>query len=72
LIEDSGIGIPDSLKSKVFDMFTEAKRPGTAGEKPYGLGLSICRQIVEAHGGSICFESEEGKGTTFFVRLNYN
>ena len=71
IIEDNGIGIPEKLKSKVFDMFTEAKRPGTSGERPYGLGLSICKRIVEAHGGSIWFESEEGKGTTFVVELNY-
>lgn len=68
-VKDSGIGIPDNMKSKVFDMFTDAKRYGTAGEKSFGLGLSICRQIIEDHNGSISFKSEEGKGTTFFVTL---
>ncbi|MGV3762613.1 ATP-binding protein [Parapedobacter sp.] len=70
-VSDRGIGIPAHLRAKVFDMFTEAKRPGTDGEQPFGLGLAISKHIVEAHGGSIWFESEaeQGKGTTFFVEL---
>lgn len=69
VVQDYGIGIPENLKNKVFNMFTEAKRMGTSGERPFGLGLSICKQIVEAHEGSIWFESEPGKGTAFFVEL---
>jgi two-component system, OmpR family, sensor histidine kinase VicK len=68
-VKDSGIGIPDNMKNKVFDMFTDAKRYGTAGEKSFGLGLSICQQIIEDHDGTISFESEENKGTTFVVSL---
>ena len=68
-VKDSGIGIPENMKSKVFNIFTEAKRPGTAGEKSFGLGLSISKQIIESHGGKIWFESNNGNGTTFFVRL---
>lgn len=68
-VHDSGIGIPDEIKNKIFDVFTEAKRFGTAGEEPYGLGLSITKQIVDAHDGKIWFESEIGKGTTFFFYL---
>ncbi len=68
-VKDNGIGIPDSIKDKVFDIFTEAKRFGTSGEQPYGLGLSISKQIVEAHGGRIWFRSEDGVGTTFHVAL---
>jgi two-component system, OmpR family, sensor histidine kinase VicK len=68
-VKDNGIGIPHNIQSRVFDMFTEAKRKGTAGELPYGLGLSICKQIVEAHNGSIWFESKQDEGTTFFVAL---
>ncbi|MBX3256427.1 MAG: tetratricopeptide repeat-containing sensor histidine kinase [Chitinophagaceae bacterium] len=71
-VRDNGIGIPEEMKSKIFDMFTEAKRPGTAGERPFGLGLSISKQIVEAHGGSIWFESKPGNGTTFWVELPGN
>jgi signal transduction histidine kinase len=68
-VEDNGIGIPSNIEEKVFDMFTEAKRKGTAGELPYGLGLSICKQIVDAHNGKIWLVSKEGVGTTFFVKL---
>ncbi len=50
-------------------MFTDAKRPGTVGEKSFGLGLSICKQIVENHNGKIWFESLPWKGTTFFISL---
>lgn len=68
-VEDRGIGIPDHLKDKIFDMFSEAKRKGTEGEQPFGLGLAISKQIVEAHGGNIWFESRVGGGTVFFVKL---
>jgi len=68
-IRDHGIGIPESIAEHIFDMFTEAKRTGTAGERSYGLGLSISKQIVEAHGGKIWFENEQGSGTVFRVFL---
>lgn len=66
-VKDQGIGIPEAAKDKVFDLFTEVKRYGTAGEKPFGMGLAISRQIVQACNGSIWFESNEFGGTTFFV-----
>ncbi|RYD72108.1 MAG: HAMP domain-containing histidine kinase, partial [Sphingobacteriales bacterium] len=69
LIEDKGIGIPEYLQEKVFDVFTDSKRKGTGGEEPFGLGLFISKQIVEAHGGKIWFESREGQGTKFFVEV---
>ncbi|WP_162996430.1 tetratricopeptide repeat-containing sensor histidine kinase [Mucilaginibacter celer] len=68
-VKDNGIGIPDKLKGQVFNMFTNAKRPGTAGEKSFGLGLSICRQIIEKHGGRIWFDSDTENGTTFYFTL---
>lgn len=68
-VKDQGIGIPKDMQEKVFDLFTEAKRFGTSGEQPFGLGLSISKQIVESHDGEIWFETEEGKGTTFYVAL---
>lgn len=68
-VTDTGMGIPDDLKTKVFNMFTEAKRPGTDGEKSFGLGLSISKQIIEDHRGKLWFESDGKTGTTFFVNL---
>lgn len=68
-VKDNGIGIPAHMQASVFDIFSEAKRFGTKGEQPFGLGLSICKQIVEAHQGKIWLESEEGRGTTFFVSI---
>ncbi len=68
-VRDYGIGIPENLRDKVFGSSTQRKRPGTDGEKSFGIGLAITKQNVEAHGGIIRFESEVGKGTTFFVEL---
>ncbi|NLR80149.1 ATP-binding protein [Chitinophaga eiseniae] len=68
-VQDQGIGIPPTMESKIFDLFTEAKRTGTSGERPFGMGLAISKQITEAHGGAIWFESIPGEGTTFYVKL---
>jgi Signal transduction histidine kinase len=68
-IADEGIGIPQAYADKIFDMFTDAKRPGTLGEPSYGLGLSICRKIMEDHKGRIYFTSRENEGTTFYISL---
>ncbi|MFD2872210.1 ATP-binding protein [Mucilaginibacter ximonensis] len=65
---DNGIGIPDKLKDDVFNMFTKAQRPGTSGEKSFGLGLSICKQIIEKSHGKIWFESSN-RGTIFYISL---
>ncbi|MCT7956843.1 ATP-binding protein [Laspinema palackyanum] len=63
-ISDSGPGIPEAIQSRLFDPFvTYGKRGGT------GLGTAIALSIVEAHGGDITFESQAGKGTTFYIRL---
>jgi len=68
-VKDYGIGIPDKLQQQVFNMFTEAKRPGTDGEKSFGLGLSICRQIIEKHSGRIWLKSDINNGSSFYVYL---
>jgi len=69
IVKDSGIGIPEHLQGKIFDLFTTAKRKGTAGEKSYGLGLAICKKIVEVHEGFIHVESREWQGSAFIVKL---
>ena len=68
-VADNGIGIPETMASRLFDPFTPAKRKGTNGEHTFGLGLYITKQIVEAHNGNIWFKSEPGRGTTFYVEL---
>lgn len=68
-VSDNGIGIPLEKQENIFDLFGHGNRPGTAGEPGFGMGLSICKQIVEQHKGRITVESEEGKGTVFIVRI---
>jgi len=68
-ISDNGIGIPEDLRPYLFDRFSKAGRTGLDGEKSYGLGLSICQQIVEQHGGSISVNSKVAKGTTFNIDI---
>jgi signal transduction histidine kinase len=65
VVADSGAGIPDALKDQIFHPFVTTKPPG-AGT---GLGLSMCRNVVESFNGHIFFESEQGRGTQFFIRL---
>ena len=69
-VEDTGFGIPVDARDKIFTAFEQ--KPGQK-QKIYGgtgLGLSICKKLVELMGGTISLESEEGKGSVFFVRLN--
>jgi two-component system sensor histidine kinase VicK len=68
-VSDNGIGIPDSLKPDLFNRGEKGLRPGLNGEESGGLGMSIIKSIVELHGGTVWFESEEGKGTTFYIEL---
>jgi PAS domain S-box-containing protein len=65
-ISDDGGGIPEAIRERIFDPFFTTKEVG----KGTGQGLAIARSVVtEKHGGSLTFESEIGKGTTFFIRL---
>src|SRR5208283_4869854 len=68
-ITDSGTGIPEEAREKIFDPFFTTKEVG----KGTGQGLALARAIVvEKHGGTVNFETEMGKGTTFIVRLPLN
>jgi signal transduction histidine kinase len=64
-ITDSGSGIAPEDQSKVFDRFYQAERPLIAGLGETGVGLSIAKALVDAHGGRIWVESEMGVGSTF-------
>ena len=68
-IVDQGIGIPPENLGKLFRIDEKFKSTGTAGEKGTGLGLIICQEFVEKHGGSISVQSEPGQGTTFSFTL---
>lgn len=68
-VADSGVGIPDDAKDKVFDKFYRVDKARSRDTGGTGLGLSISRNVVNAHGGTIRLYSESGKGTTFTVRI---
>ena len=68
-ISDTGIGITDTQKNRIFDVDYSKSTTGTANETGTGLGLVLCKEYVECNGGKIWFESEVGKGTTFFFTL---
>jgi two-component system, sensor histidine kinase LadS len=67
-VADSGIGIPEKNRDKLFTIASVATH-GTKQEKGTGLGLLLCKEFVEKNGGAIWFETEEGKGTTFYFSL---
>ncbi|MFW6311503.1 MAG: sensor histidine kinase, partial [Nanoarchaeota archaeon] len=68
-IEDDGIGIPKKQHSRIFSKFFRGKTAVRRETEGSGLGLFITKNIIEAHGGEIWFESEEGEGTTFYFTL---
>lgn len=68
-VSDEGIGIPPEDIEKVFDRMYRAEQRLTHASKGLGLGLSVCRGMVEAHGGRIWAESQVGVGSTFYFTL---
>ncbi|MGD0581698.1 MAG: PAS domain S-box protein [Bacteroidales bacterium] len=64
-ISDTGIGMLPDLIGKLFLLNERTSRKGTEGEPSSGLGLLLCKEFIEKHGGKICVESEVGKGSTF-------
>ena len=68
-IQDNGIGIESENLDKLFKIETSHSTKGTANEKGTGLGLILCKDFVEKNGGSIGVESEEGKGSRFYICL---
>ena len=68
-VSDTGVGIPGELQPLLFDTFTRARRPGLRGEPTTGLGLALCKTIVEWHKGTISVVSTEGAGSTFTVEI---
>lgn len=68
-IGDTGIGIPEKDKARIFSKFFRGKNAFQKEAEGTGLGLYIARNIIRAHGGDITFVSEEGKGATFTITL---
>ena len=63
-VSDTGLGIPEEIRSRIFNpFFTTKKMLGT------GLGLSIVYKAIQAHGGTVKFDSDVGQGTTFTIGL---
>lgn len=71
-VADSGVGIPDDSKDKVFERFYRVDKARSRDTGGTGLGLSITRNIINAHQGVVRLYSESGKGTTFSVRIPLN
>ena len=68
-VEDNGIGVREKDRKRIFDRFYRADNLLSRRTEGAGLGLAISKRIVEAHGGRIEVESQEGKGTTFRIEL---
>jgi PAS domain S-box-containing protein len=68
-VRDHGIGIPAEQQAQIFQRFVQADNARAYGIEGTGLGLYLCRALVERHGGRIWFESVEGQGSTFFIAL---
>lgn len=68
-VKDTGIGIPEDRIHIIFQRFVQVNLAISRGYEGAGIGLSICKGLVDLLGGNIWFESEEGKGTTFIISL---
>ena len=66
---DDGAGIPDEAKSKLFDMFYTVDKNRGDGRRGLGLGLSLCKSIIHAHGGIIGVKDHAPHGLTFYFTL---
>ena len=68
-VRDNGVGIPLALQPLLFEPFTKARRTGLRGEPTIGLGLVLCKTIVEWHRGTLEMVSVEGEGSTFTIEI---
>ena len=68
-VQVEGVGMNQNTLSMLFSIDNKITRPGTEGEASTGLGLILCKEFVEKHGGKIWAESSPGLGTTFYFTL---
>ena len=68
-VSDNGPGIPDEQKAHIFDMFYSGANKIADSRRSLGLGLSLCKSIVTAHGGMITVSDNQPKGTVFTFTL---
>ena len=68
-VADNGIGIDEKNLSSLFTLKDSVRKQGTSGEKGSGLGLVLCKELVEKNKGSITVESTPGKGSSFHISL---
>ena len=68
-VKDTGIGMNHEIIDHLFSLDVQTGRKGTNGELSTGLGLIICKDLIEKHGGQLNVQSEEGKGSTFSFTL---
>jgi signal transduction histidine kinase len=69
LVRDTGAGIPAEYREKIFEKFGQVENAANKRRYSTGIGLTFCKLAVEAHGGQIGVDSEEGKGSTFWFTL---
>jgi len=70
-VSDTGIGMEKSMIDKIFRLDEQTHRKGTEGEPSTGLGLILCKEFAEKHGGRIWAESEENNGSTFYFTIPF-
>lgn len=68
-VSDTGVGIAKDRVDRIFDLDQLTSTAGTKGEEGTGLGLNLCKEMVELNGGKLWFESEPGKGSKFHFTL---
>jgi signal transduction histidine kinase len=68
-VEDTGPGIPPALQVRLFQKFSKLSQRNTRGSEGHGLGLAIVKSVADAHKGRVWLESQEGRGSSFYLSL---